>query len=1078
MTRLVSGRIQKIPSANVSAERYQFIEISEVEPDLGLPSALGQVFTSDLNGTRYWINLDTANINETSNLYFTNTRAILALDGADISVGNLISQGRIEGNTLSVSNIFADLITANTIISNTWVNLYSSNVIEFQNLFYTNSRVLSHLAESDVSVQDLTVVGNLIVQGNTTTLNTETLVVEDKNIVIANGAPNPAAADGAGITIEGANATITFVAATDSIEINKNTSILGNIAIGTGLGGSITGANLIVANILVATERIDGTATAALIANVANTVLSLSNFTTTDLAEGNNLYYTNVRVDAYINDFIDTDDIDEANNLYYTNARVLSHLSQSDVETRNLTVYGNLNVVGNLTTINASTLEITDPLIKIAANNETSDAVDFGWLGHYSPDSGATRQHAGVFRKHNTDNFYIFSEYVDEELDNGNLVTNINLEDPTFKLANVYGNVFHGRISTLENHTTDALVEGTNLYYTNTRVVSAVTPLLTTANVFELSSNLYYTNARVLAFVETLSISDLRDVSNIYEANVGGLRGVQTGQALVWDGNINQFVPVFVNSEIANVADLAVRVLSLEQFTTANIAEASSNLYFTNTRVLDALIDSNVIVNNLFVQGDLTVQGNTVTLNVSELVIEDKNIVLANGAVNAIAADGAGITVQGANAEILYVSSLDSWVFNKDIRTNLVGNVTGFVSSISNHNTDDLAEANNLYYTNARVLANVSEMSVNVLSDVDITGILPGQIISWDGNKFVPGSADVALFSERSNTAALANVAILANIANLVLSLENFTTNDLEEGSANLYFTSRRAIDSFSAGKGIIITEAGTISSIDDSDLYNIAIDNSVYDIVTTDGKSVISIDSNPTDASYLVHSLQLTNITDNEVYISGNIQFASGQNVDLLNRLKMPVGSSLEILEKSLILLPGDVLNLTTFDGNVSVAGTYESVFNDESFINPSLTIAAADADELVYNSNLSYAIIETIKVVNLDNTNIPVKITVADANNNPKGYLIYNLDIPQNSIVDVLQKPKRLENGDKLFASYTGSANSNAVSIFVSGRLGAVSGVEIVPAAIDGTPGNTVIGFATTEAEGTTLYYTFTEV
>ena len=96
MTRLVSGRIQKIPSANVSAERYQFIEISEVEPDLGLPSALGQVFTSDLNGTRYWINLDTANINETSNLYFTNTMAILSLEGDVIYVCNLISKGRIE----------------------------------------------------------------------------------------------------------------------------------------------------------------------------------------------------------------------------------------------------------------------------------------------------------------------------------------------------------------------------------------------------------------------------------------------------------------------------------------------------------------------------------------------------------------------------------------------------------------------------------------------------------------------------------------------------------------------------------------------------------------------------------------------------------------------------------------------------------------------------------------------------------------------------------------------------------------------------------------------------------------------
>jgi hypothetical protein len=38
----------------------------------------------------------------------------------------------------------------------------------------------------------------------------------------------------------------------------------------------------------------------ALTANVANTVLSLNNFTTANLAEGNNLYYTNARVDAQV----------------------------------------------------------------------------------------------------------------------------------------------------------------------------------------------------------------------------------------------------------------------------------------------------------------------------------------------------------------------------------------------------------------------------------------------------------------------------------------------------------------------------------------------------------------------------------------------------------------------------------------------------------------------------------------------------------------------------------------------------------------------------------------------------------
>jgi hypothetical protein len=65
---------------------------------------------------------------------------------------------------------------------------------------------------------NLTVTGDLIVNGNTTTLNTATLVVEDKNIVLANAAsPTDITADGAGITILGAtNKTLNWVDATDA----------------------------------------------------------------------------------------------------------------------------------------------------------------------------------------------------------------------------------------------------------------------------------------------------------------------------------------------------------------------------------------------------------------------------------------------------------------------------------------------------------------------------------------------------------------------------------------------------------------------------------------------------------------------------------------------------------------------------------------------------------------------------------------------------------------------------------------------------------------------------------------------
>ena len=65
---------------------------------------------------------------------------------------------------------------------------------------------------------NLTVTGDLIVNGNTTTLNTATLVVEDKNIVLANAAsPTDITADGAGITILGAtNKTLNWVDGTDA----------------------------------------------------------------------------------------------------------------------------------------------------------------------------------------------------------------------------------------------------------------------------------------------------------------------------------------------------------------------------------------------------------------------------------------------------------------------------------------------------------------------------------------------------------------------------------------------------------------------------------------------------------------------------------------------------------------------------------------------------------------------------------------------------------------------------------------------------------------------------------------------
>ena len=99
--------------------------------------------------------------------------------------------------------------------------------------------------------------------------------------------------------------------------------------------------------------------------------------------------------------------------------------------------------------------------------------------------------------------------------------------------------------------------------------------------------------------------------------------------------------------------------------------------------------------------------------------------------------------------------------------------------------TANVVELTNLYFTNARVLANVSQMSINVFADVDITGAQSGYALVWDGSKFVPSASSGA-----ANTAVFATN---ANVANTVLSISNFTTANLNE-SVNLYYTNTRVL--------------------------------------------------------------------------------------------------------------------------------------------------------------------------------------------------------------------------------------------------------------------------------------------
>ena len=78
----------------------------------------------------------------------------------------------------------------------------------------------------------------------------------------------------------------------------------------------------------------------------------------------------------------------------------------------------------------------------------------------------------------------------------------------------------------------------------------------------------------------------------------------------------------------------------------------------------------------LTVTGNLQVNGTTTTVNSTSLSVADINITVAQGAANAAAANGAGLTVDGAGATFTYGNANDRWAMNKDLETNLIGTAT------------------------------------------------------------------------------------------------------------------------------------------------------------------------------------------------------------------------------------------------------------------------------------------------------------------------------------------------------------------------------------------------------------------
>lgn len=185
------------------------------------------------------------------------------------------------GDTQTVAingNLIHDLgniVSTGTVIANSFVG-DGSQLTGISTL--SNAQVVAHIATVPLTVGgNLTVNGNINATGNINVQNVEDLYVRDQIIVLNANAASPA-----------------------NVQIISNRPGLAN----TDIKWNEQTARWTFTN--------DGT-----------TYYNLAE-STTDVAEGTNLYYSNARVNAFIQDNITTTDISEGTNLYFTDARANS----------------------------------------------------------------------------------------------------------------------------------------------------------------------------------------------------------------------------------------------------------------------------------------------------------------------------------------------------------------------------------------------------------------------------------------------------------------------------------------------------------------------------------------------------------------------------------------------------------------------------------------------------------------------------------------------------------------------------------------------------------------------------------
>ena len=362
---------------------------------------------------------------------------------------------------------------------------------------------------------------------------------------------------------------------------------------------------------------------------------------------------------------------------------------------------------------------------------------------------------------------------------------------------------------------------------------------LSTDAVSEGSSNLYFTNARADARITNA----LKDEDNMASNSATHVPSQQS-------------VKAYVDSQI------------LTKDNTDEIAEGSSNLYFTNARA-----DARVAAASINALADVDTTG-----------IASGKILKYNGT-NWVVADDATSGGGGTNADTLGGQNL-AYVLNYSNHSN-----TPTIPS----NTSQISESGNLYYTNARADARIAAADLADLSNVHTATPTDGQVLKWDnGNSRWAPAAD----NGHSNT------------------------DSLSEGSSNLYFTNARADaritnalkdeDNMASNSATHVPSQQSVKAYVDSSISGISTTSLNTGAITYDDNEILGTRSNenilitPAGTGSVVISKLETGSINAPSSLSGTYTISSPTTITLSPTSEIINAAPMKLLGKTIAQLRG----------------------------------------------------------------------------------------------------------------------------------------------------------------------------